>query len=139
MSTMSTRETDLGASAVGEVTQALRQLLADVLTLFVKTKGFHWHVGGRHFRDHHLLLDEQAVEIFAMVDALAERARKIGGTTLRSIGGICTSRRLGDDDREGWPHPKCSMCCSTTTAGWPGFCGPLTSCASATVILPRQA
>lgn len=100
MSMMSTQGIDLDSKAVAEISQALRQLLADVLALYVKTKGFHWHVAGRHFRDDHLLLDEQATQIFAMVDDIAERARKLGGTTLRSIGDISRNQRLSDNDNE---------------------------------------
>src|SRR5262245_28333683 len=85
--------TDLGANANRDVPAALRALLADVFALYLKTKNFHWHVSGRHFRDYHLLLDEQAGQIFAMTDDIAERARKIGGTTLRSIGHISRAQR----------------------------------------------
>jgi starvation-inducible DNA-binding protein len=76
----------------------LRQLLADVFALYVKTKSFHWHMSGPHFHDYHLLLDEQATEIFAMTDPIAKRSRKIGGTTLRSIGDIAQHQRLLDND-----------------------------------------
>jgi len=86
----------LSREAVGEITSALRELLADVFSLYLKTKGFHWHITGRHFRDHHLLLDEQASQIFAMTDEIAERARKIGGFTLRSIADIARHQRLRD-------------------------------------------
>jgi starvation-inducible DNA-binding protein len=91
---------DLNSEAVSQITAELRQLLADVFGLYVKTKNFHWHMTGRHFRDYHLLLDEQATQIFAMSDDIAERARKIGGTTLHSIGDIARHQRLKDDDRE---------------------------------------
>jgi starvation-inducible DNA-binding protein len=77
--------TDLTHDGFVEISNALRQLLADVFGLYMKTKNFHWHMSGRHFRDYHLLLDEQSEQIFAMTDDIAERARKIGGTTLRSI------------------------------------------------------
>src|SRR6516164_2556004 len=77
--------TDLSSNAVRDITGALNILLADMFALYVKTKNFHWHVSGRHFRDYHLLLDEQADQIFAMTDDIAERSRKIGGTTLKSI------------------------------------------------------
>ena len=79
----------------------MRRLLADVFALYVKTKNFHWHVSGRHFRDYHLLLDEQATQIFAMTDTIAERARKIGGTTIRSISDIARNQRLKDNNKEG--------------------------------------
>jgi len=87
--------------AVTEISKDLRQLLADVFALYVKTKGAHWHISGGHFRDYHLLLDEQAAQIFAMTDEIAERARKLGGTTLRSIGDMARHQRLKDNDREG--------------------------------------
>lgn len=92
--------TDLGANANGDIPAALRALLADVFALYLKTKNFHWHVSGRHFRDYHLLLDEQAEQIFAMTDDIAERARKIGGTTLRSIGQIAREQRILDNDAD---------------------------------------
>jgi starvation-inducible DNA-binding protein len=87
----------LGAAAVAEISKDLRQLLADVFALYVKTKGAHWHVTSAHFRDYHLLLDEQAEQIFAMTDEIAERTRKIGGTTLHSIAEIVQNKRLSDE------------------------------------------
>ena len=84
--------------AIAEISSTLKELLADVFTLYVKTKNFHWHMSGRHFRDYHLLLDEQATQIFEMTDDIAERARKIGGYTLRSIGDIVRHQRLKDND-----------------------------------------
>jgi starvation-inducible DNA-binding protein len=92
--------TDLNREGVVEITAALRQLLADTFALYLKTKNFHWHMIGRHFRDYHLLLDEQAEQVFAMTDDMAERARKIGGTTLHSIGDISRHQRLKDNDEE---------------------------------------
>src|SRR6202022_3902731 len=92
--------TDLGGDAVVEISAALRKLLADVFTLYLKTKNFHWHMSGKHFRDYHLLLDEHATQIFAMSDDIAERARKIGGTTLRSISDISRHQRLKDNNAE---------------------------------------
>lgn len=92
--------TDLPANAVKEISAALNGLLADAFALYLKTKNFHWHVSGPHFRDYHLLLDEQAEQIFASTDELAERARKIGGTTLRSIGQISKLQRIEDNDEE---------------------------------------
>jgi starvation-inducible DNA-binding protein len=97
--------TDLTDNDVTEISAALRQLLADVFALYLKTKNFHWHMSGRHFRDYHLLLDEQAGQIFAMTDEIAERARKIGGTTLRSVGDIARHQSLADNDSEFVP-PK---------------------------------
>jgi len=92
--------TDLSHEGVEQISSALRQLLADVFALYVKTKNFHWHMSGRHFRDYHLLLDEHAEQIFAMTDDVAERARKIGGTTLHSIGEISRHQRLKDNNAE---------------------------------------
>jgi len=89
---------DLGPGAVHEISGAMTTLLADVFALYVKTKNFHWHMSGRHFRDYHLLLDEQADQIFAMTDAVAERVRKIGGRTIQSIGDIARRQRLKDCD-----------------------------------------
>jgi starvation-inducible DNA-binding protein len=91
---------DLGANASKEVAGDLNLLLADVIALYFKTKNFHWHVSGPHFRDYHLLLDEQGEQIFATTDAIAERVRKIGGTTLRSIGHIGRLQRIEDNDAD---------------------------------------
>jgi starvation-inducible DNA-binding protein len=93
--------TDLNREGVAEITAELRRLLADTFALYLKTKNFHWHMTGRHFRDYHLLLDEQAEQIFAMTDDIAERARKIGGSTLRSISDISRHQRLTDNNDEG--------------------------------------
>src|ERR1700759_5865570 len=90
--------TDLPPEATNAVTNALNPLLADAFALYLKTKNFHWHVSGPHFRDYHLLLDEQGDQIFATTDAIAERVRKIGGTTLRSIGQINRLKRISDND-----------------------------------------
>ena len=91
---------DLTANATRDLSGALNQLLADVFALYLKTKNFHWHVSGPHFRDYHLLLDDQSAEIFAMTDPIAERVRKLGGTTLRSIGDIARSQRILDNDAD---------------------------------------
>lgn len=91
---------DLGGNAVRDLTGALNELLADVFALYLKTKNFHWHVSGPHFRDYHLLLDEQAGQILAMTDPIAERVRKLGGTTLRSVGHIARLQRVKDNDAE---------------------------------------
>src|ERR1700759_298203 len=91
---------ELGSNAIKDISAALRALLADTFALYLKTKNFHWHMTGPHFRDYHLLLDEQSEQIFAMTDDIAERARKIGGTTLRSIGNISRLQRLLDNDAE---------------------------------------
>jgi starvation-inducible DNA-binding protein len=86
--------------ATHDISEALTTLLADIFALYVKTKNFHWHMLGQHFRDYHLLLDQQSEQIFAATDAIAERVRKIGGTTLRSIGQIRCSQRVLDNDAE---------------------------------------
>ena len=92
--------TDLQTNAVKDVAGALNILLADMFGLYLKTKNFHWHVSGPHFRDYHILLDEQADQIFATIDVLAERVRKIGGTTLRSIGHVSRLQRIKDNDAD---------------------------------------
>src|SRR5258708_5145844 len=92
--------TGLAPDATRDVSGALNLLLADMFALYLKTKNFHWHVSGPHFRDYHLLLDEQSDQIFATTDALAERVRKIGGTTLRSIGHIARLQRVLDNDAD---------------------------------------
>jgi len=92
--------TDLKPEATRDISAALGGLLADVFALYLKTKNFHWHMSGRHFRDYHLLLDEHGDQIFAMTDPIAERARKIGGPTLRSIGDIARRQRIKDNDAE---------------------------------------
>jgi starvation-inducible DNA-binding protein len=91
---------ELGANATKDISGALTTLLADVYTLYLKTKNFHWHMSGPHFRDYHLLLDEQADQIFAITDPIAERVRKLGGTTLRSVGHMARLQRLRDNDAE---------------------------------------
>jgi starvation-inducible DNA-binding protein len=92
--------TDLGAAASGDIAGAMNAILADVYALYLKTKNFHWHMSGSHFRDYHLLLDEQADQIFAMTDPIAERIRKTGGSTLRSIGHIARLQRIADNDAD---------------------------------------
>src|SRR5215475_4762132 len=92
--------TDLKPNAVQEVSGALNILLADMLALYLKTKNFHWHISGPHFRDYHLMLDEQGDQIFATTDAIAERVRKIGGTTVRSIGHVGRLQRVLDNDAD---------------------------------------
>ena len=90
----------LGANAVNGISDALTALCADMFALYIKTKNFHWHVSGPHFRDYHLLLDEQADQIFATTDPIAERVRKLGGSTIRSIGHIARLKRPTDNDAE---------------------------------------
>ncbi|TLY91742.1 MAG: DNA starvation/stationary phase protection protein [Gammaproteobacteria bacterium] len=92
--------TDLSPTATKDISAAMNGLLADVFALYVKTKNFHWHLSGPHFRDYHLLFDEQADQIFAMTDPIAERVRKVGGSTLRSIGHIARMQRVMDNDAE---------------------------------------
>src|SRR5690348_11643882 len=91
---------NLGSNASKDIAAGLTALLADVFALYVKTKNFHWHMSGPHFRDYHLLLDEQGDQIFAITDPIAERVRKVGGTTLRSIGHIGRLQRVSDNDAE---------------------------------------
>jgi starvation-inducible DNA-binding protein len=91
---------NLGANATRDIAGALNALLADMFVLYVKTKNFHWHVSGPHFRDYHLLLDDQADQIFAVTDAIAERVRRVGGTTIRSIGHIGRLQRIADNDAD---------------------------------------
>jgi starvation-inducible DNA-binding protein len=95
-----TTPTTLSEKAVHDISGALILLLSDVFALYLKTKNFHWHMSGPHFRDYHLMLDDQGDEIFAMTDAIAERARKIGGTTLRSIGQISRLQRIVDNNAD---------------------------------------
>jgi starvation-inducible DNA-binding protein len=97
--------TDMPHAAVDKISTALNTLLADAFALYVKTKNFHWHVSGRHFRDYHLLLDQQSDDIFATTDQLAERVRKLGGTTLRSIGQIGKLQTINDNN-ESYVPPR---------------------------------
>ncbi len=92
--------TDLTHSATKDIAGAMNAILADVFALYLKTKNFHWHMSGPHFRDYHLLLDEQAEQLFAMTDSIAERIRKIGGLTIRSIGHISRTQRVLDNDAD---------------------------------------
>ena len=92
--------TDLTEDAVRDISGALNKLAADMFALYLKTKNFHWHVSGPHFRDYHLLLDEQGDQIFATIDPIAERARKVGGTTLRSVGHVSKLQRILDNDAD---------------------------------------
>jgi starvation-inducible DNA-binding protein len=124
--TMNARETEHGkrgpmtsgfdAHAVAKLSDALTALLADLFALYVKTKNFHWHVSGPHFRDYHLLLDEQSEQILATTDAIAERVRKIGGTTLHSIGQIARLQRIADNDQEfvAAQHMLAELCADNT-------------------------
>src|SRR6201986_3536153 len=91
---------ELGSNAIKDISAALRALLADTFALYMKTKNFHWHMSGPHFRDYHLLLDQHSEQIFAITDDLAERVRKIGGITLHSIGEVAKLQRIKDNDAE---------------------------------------
>src|ERR1700680_4639056 len=95
-----TTPTTLSEKAVHDISDALIPLLSDVFALYLKTKNFHWHMSGAHFRDYHLLLDEQADQLYAMTDPIAERIRKTGGSTVRSIGHIARLQRIADNDAE---------------------------------------
>ena len=112
---------DLSSEVTRDVSASLKTLLADIFTLYMKTKNFHWHMSGPHFRDYHLILDEQSDQIFAMTDVLAERARKLGGLTLHSIGEISKLQRIKDNDGlHVEPHAMLAMCdeggdCATTS------------------------
>jgi starvation-inducible DNA-binding protein len=92
--------TDLGADATKDISGALNALLADMFALYIKTKNFHWHVSGPNFRDYHLLLDDQAAQIYAATDVIAERVRKVGGATIRSIGHVARLQRVLDNDAD---------------------------------------
>src|SRR5437868_6671367 len=105
--------TDLSQAAVKDVSGTMNAILAHVFTLYVKTKNFHWHMSGPHFRDYHLLLDEQSEQLFAMTDDIAERARKIGGTTIRSVGDIARHQRVRDNNEEFVPaHEMLAELCA---------------------------
>jgi starvation-inducible DNA-binding protein len=92
--------TDLAPAATKDIAAAMNGVLADVFALYLKTKNFHWHMSGPHFRDYHVMLDEQSEQIYAMTDPIAERIRKLGGTTLRSIGHIARTQRILDNDAD---------------------------------------
>src|SRR6266436_6584904 len=100
-----TTPTTLSEKAVHDISRALMPLLCDVFALYLKTKNFHWHMSGPHFRDYHLMLDDHGDQLFAMTDDIAERVRKIGGTTLRSIGHIARVKRIADNDAD-YVSPK---------------------------------
>lgn len=91
---------ELGSEAANKIAEAINPLVADAFALYLKTKNFHWHMSGSHYREYHLLLDEHATQIFAMTDVLAERVRKVGGTTIRSIGHVGRLQRVKDDDND---------------------------------------
>ena len=100
MNAMASASNHFSTGSTGEISNALTVLLADMFALYVKTKNFHWHISGPHFRDYHLLLDEQATQIFGTTDTIAERVRKLGGTTIRSIGHISRLQHITDSDSD---------------------------------------
>ena len=127
----------LGADAVKNISGALNALLADVFALYIKTKNFHWHVSGPHFRDYHLLLDEHADQIFGMTDDIAERVRKIGGTTIRSIGQVARLKRLSDNDADFVdPLDMLAELPKITARCWPACGKRMTSAATRTMWPP---
>ena len=113
---------DLGANASKDVAGGLNILLADVIALYFKTKNFHWHVSGPHFRDYHLLLDDQATQIDAMTDVIAERVRKLGAATIKSVGHVKRLQRVLDNDADYVTPPTCWPSCATTTRSCSSTC-----------------
>jgi DNA-binding ferritin-like protein len=130
---------DLKPNAMRDLSGALNILLADMFALYVKTKNFHWHMSGPHFRDYHLLLDEHGDQIFATTDAIAERVRKIGGTTLHSIGHIARLQRVTDNDADFVTPMICSPNCATTINSWRHACARRMAFARSTTMSPPQA
>jgi len=131
--------TDLKPQATRDISAALGALLADVFALYIKTKNFHWHMSGPHFRDYHLLLDEQSDQIFAMTDPIAERARKIGGTTIRSIGDIARQKRVMTTTPNTSSRRTCSPSSARTTSAWSRACAKPTIPARGTAMSLRPA
>src|SRR5256885_6252733 len=103
--------TDLSAAATKDIAAAMNGILADVFALYMKTKNFHWHMSGPHFRDYHLLLDEQADQLYAMTDPIAERVRKVGGPTLKSIGHIARTQRVRSEEHTSELQSPCNLVC----------------------------
>ncbi len=130
---------DLGDVAVAEISEVLRKVLADIFALCVKTKNFHWHMSGTHFRDYHLLLGEQAGQIFVMTDEIAERARKLDGTTLRAISDISKHQRLRENNAEFVAPSTRSASLGLTTRISHEVCVPPTNSASSTTTSPPPA
>jgi starvation-inducible DNA-binding protein len=130
--------TDLKAGATRDIAGAMNSILADVFALYLKTKNFHWHMSGPHFRDYHLLLDEQGDQLFAMTDPVKERIRKIGGNTLRSIGHIARLRRVSDNDAHTSSRKTCSLSCVRIARHSPRACAKPTVSAKnmMTLLLP---
>ena len=131
--------TDLGAKASADIAGGMNAILADVFALYLKTKNFHWHMSGPHFRDYHLLLDEQSDQIYAMTDPIAERIRKVGGTTLRSIGHIARLQRIKDNDADTSTPRTCWRSCARTTSHSLLGCAKCTMSWTKCVISPPRA
>ena len=131
--------TDLKKAATKDIAGAMNGILADVFALYLKTKNFHWHMSGPHFRDYHLLLDEQADQIYAMADPIAERVRKVGGTTLRSIGHIAARSACWTTMPITSSHWTCWPNCARTTRRWRRVCAKRTTCATSTTTSPPPA
>jgi starvation-inducible DNA-binding protein len=131
--------TDLAPEATKDIAGAMNAILADVFALYLKTKNFHWHMSGPHFRDYHLLLDEQGDQLFAMTDAIAERVRKIGGPTIKSIGQIADLQRVLDNDAEYVDPAEMLAELRDDNRCSPRACARRTTCAMSTVILRRRA
>src|SRR5438552_6884474 len=129
--------TDLTTSATKDIAAAMNEILADVFALYLKTKNFHWHMSGPQFRDYHLLLDEHADRLFAMTDPIAERIRKIGGLTLRSIGHISRTQRLLDNDAEYVEPLDMSLSWRRTTGPWQLLSAKRTTCVTSIATSPQ--
>ena len=131
--------TDLKAKATRDIAGAMNAILADIYGLYLKTKNFHWHMSGPHFRDYHLLLDDQADQLFAMTDPVAERIRKLGGSTLRSIGHIARLQRVPTTTRTTSSPSTCLRSCARTTRRWPRASAKPMICATSTGTSPPRA
>jgi hypothetical protein len=129
----------ISGKALTAICSELKRLLADVFAMYIKTKNFHWHMMGPHFRDYHLLLNEQAGQLFAMTDPIAERSRKLGGDALRSIGDIALHQRVEIAIRKGWLPKPCSQSFWRITECWPTISEPHRSSATSSATLPLQA
>ena len=131
--------TDLAPDATKDIAAAFTALLADMFALYTKTKNFHWHISGPHFRDYHLMLDDQAAQIFGTTDVIAERVRKIGGTTLRSIGHIARLQRIRDNDADYVTPLDMLAELRDNNIQLTTECAPRTPCATNTATLPARA
>ena len=129
---------NLSSNSVKLISAALTERLADMFALYLKTKNFHWHVSGPHFRDDHRMLDEQGAQILATTDAIAERVRKVGGTTIRSIGHISRLQRVLDNDADYATPSTCWLSSVATIFSLPPVCGRPTDCAAKTATSPAR-